>query len=47
MVQLYLGLQIYKKIVSLSTTEVEYVAMTEAGKEMIWLHSFLYELGKK
>ena len=27
--------------------EVEYVAGTEAGKEMIWLNSFLDELGKK
>ncbi|RVW87666.1 Retrovirus-related Pol polyprotein from transposon TNT 1-94 [Vitis vinifera] len=30
-----------------STTEAEYVAATEAGKEMIWLHGFLDELGKK
>ena len=29
------------------TTEAEYVAATEAGKEMIWLHGFLDELGKK
>ena len=36
-----------QKIVALSTTEAEYVAATEAGKEMIWLHSFLDELGKK
>ena len=36
-----------QKIVTLSTTEVEYVAATEAGKEMIWLHGFLDELGKK
>ena len=36
-----------QKIVTLSTIEVEYVAATEAGKEMIWLHSFLDELGKK
>ncbi|RVX02908.1 Retrovirus-related Pol polyprotein from transposon TNT 1-94 [Vitis vinifera] len=27
--------------------EDEYVAATEAGKEMIWLHGFLDELGKK
>ena len=36
-----------QKIVALSTIEVEYVAMTEVGKEMIWLHSFLDEVGKK
>ena len=34
-------------IVTLSTTEAEYVAATEVGKEMIWLHGFLDELGKK
>ena len=31
----------------MSTIEAEYVAATEAGKEMIWLHGFLDELGKK
>ena len=31
----------------MSTTEAEYVAATEAKKEMIWLHDFLDELGKK
>ena len=31
----------------MSTTEAEYVAATETGKEMIWLHGFLDELGKK
>ena len=36
-----------QKIVTLSTTKAEYVVVTEAGKEMIWLHSFLDELGKK
>ncbi|RVX11466.1 Retrovirus-related Pol polyprotein from transposon TNT 1-94 [Vitis vinifera] len=36
-----------QKIVTLSTTEAEYVVATEAGKEMIWLHGFLDELGKK
>ena len=36
-----------QKIVTLSTTETEYVAATEAGKEMIWLNGFLDELGKK
>ena len=33
-----------QKIVTLSTTEAEYVAATKAGKEMIWLHGFLNEL---
>ena len=32
---------------SLSTIEAEHVATTEAGKEMIWVHGFLDELGKK
>ena len=36
-----------QKIVTLSTIEAEYIAATEAGKEMIWLHGFLDELGKK
>ena len=36
-----------QKIVTLSTTEAEYVAVIETGKEMIWLHGFLDELGKK
>ncbi|RVW73464.1 Retrovirus-related Pol polyprotein from transposon TNT 1-94 [Vitis vinifera] len=36
-----------QKIVTLSTTEAEYVAATEAGKEMIWLHGFLDELGRE
>ena len=36
-----------QKIVTLSTTEAEYVAAIEAEKEMIWLHGFLDELGKK
>ena len=36
-----------QKCVSLSSTEVEYVAIAEAGKEMIWLADYLEELGKK
>ena len=36
-----------QKIVALSTIETEYVAATKVGNEMIWLHSFLDELGKK
>ncbi|BBG96524.1 hypothetical protein Prudu_005356 [Prunus dulcis] len=35
------------KIVTLSTTEAEYVAVTEASKEMIWLQGLLTELGFK
>ena len=34
-------------MVALSTTEAEYVEVTKDGKEMIWQHSFLDELGKK
>ena len=36
-----------QNIVTLSTREAKYVAATKAGKEMIWLHGFLDELGKK
>jgi hypothetical protein len=36
-----------QKVVSLSTTEEEYVVATEASKEMIWLQRFMEELGKK
>ena len=36
-----------QKIVALSTTEAEYVAVTEASKEIIRLQSFLEELGQK
>ena len=36
-----------QKIVALSTTEAEYVAITEAGKEMVWLQGFLEELGQR
>ena len=35
-----------QSVVALSTTEVEYVAATEASKEMIWLQRFMDELGK-
>ena len=35
------------KCVSLSSTEVEFVAIAEAGKVMIWLADYLEELGKK
>ena len=36
-----------QNIATLSTTKAEYIATTEAGKEMIWLYDFLDELGKK
>ena len=36
-----------QKIVTLSTTEAEYVAVIEVSKEMIWLQLFLEELGQK
>ena len=36
-----------RKIVALSTIEAEYMAVTKATKEMIWLQSFLEELGHK
>ncbi|CAM8972742.1 unnamed protein product [Rhodiola kirilowii] len=36
-----------QKIVALSTAEAEYVAVTEASKEMVWLQNFLCELGKE
>ncbi|KAB5513672.1 hypothetical protein DKX38_027578 [Salix brachista] len=36
-----------QKTVSLSTTEAEYIAVSEAAKEMIWLQNFLEELGKE
>ena len=34
-----------QKCVALSTTEAEYIAASEGGKEMIWLKRFLKELG--
>ena len=36
-----------QSVVALSTIEAEYVAATEASKEMIWLQRFMDELGKK
>ena len=36
-----------QSVVALSKTEAEYVANTEASKEMIWLQRFMDELGKK
>lgn len=34
-----------QKIVALSTTEADYVAVTEASEELIWLQGLLTELG--
>ncbi|KAF5930339.1 hypothetical protein HYC85_031212 [Camellia sinensis] len=36
-----------QKCVALSTTEAEYIAAAETGKEMLWLKRFLQELGLK
>jgi hypothetical protein len=36
-----------QNIIALSTTKIEYVDATEASKEMIWLHSFMEEMGMK
>ena len=36
-----------QKCVALSTTEAEYIAMTEACKDLLWLKEFLQELGLK
>ena len=36
-----------QKIVALSTTKAEYIATTEACKEMLWMQQFLGELGIK
>lgn len=37
----------FQKIIALSTIEAEYIVVIKASKEMIWLQSFLEELGKK
>uniref|UniRef100_A0A2N9GFS8 Integrase catalytic domain-containing protein n=1 Tax=Fagus sylvatica TaxID=28930 RepID=A0A2N9GFS8_FAGSY len=36
-----------QKCVALSTTEAEYIATIEAGKEMLWMKRFLQDLGLK
>ena len=36
-----------QKCISMSTTEAEYIAMSEAGKEIEWLKGFLEEMGMK
>ena len=35
-----------QKLVALSTTEAEYLAITKASKEMLWLKNLFVELGK-
>jgi hypothetical protein len=35
-----------QKCVALSTTEAEFIATTEARKEMLWMKRFLHELGQ-
>jgi hypothetical protein len=36
-----------QKCVAISTTEAEYIAISEATKEMVWLKNFLKEIGKE
>ena len=36
-----------QKCVTLSTTEVEYITVTEVGKKIFWLKKFFQELGLK
>jgi len=36
-----------QSLVALSTTEAEFVAAVEAGKEMVWMRHLLGELGYK
>ncbi|GKE75323.1 hypothetical protein Tco_1537364 [Tanacetum coccineum] len=35
-----------QKCVAMSTTEAEYMAIVEAGKELVWLKNFLKELDR-
>ena len=35
----------HQPIVALSTTEAEYVAACKAGKEIVWMHKLLQEIG--
>ncbi|RVW41518.1 Retrovirus-related Pol polyprotein from transposon TNT 1-94 [Vitis vinifera] len=43
-VQLYHGLQIYRRLLLCLLQKLSMLQATEAGKEMIWLHGFLDEL---
>ena len=36
-----------QKCVALSTTEAEYIAVTEGCKELLWMKKFIHELGLK
>lgn len=36
-----------QKCIALFTTEVEYIAITKGGKELLWMQKFLQELGLK
>jgi hypothetical protein len=36
-----------QKVVTISTTQFEYVAATEARKGMVWLQNILEELGQQ
>lgn len=38
------GVSKLQKCVTISTIEVEYIVVTQAGKEMLWLKRFLQEL---
>ena len=34
-----------QQMIALSTTEAEYMALTEGAKQLIWLRCFIWELG--
>ena len=37
----------FLKIIALSTVEAEYVVVTKATKELVWLQNFIEELSQK
>ena len=41
------GMSRLQKYVALSSTEVEYMAIAEAGKKIMWMKDYLEELGKE